>query len=128
MEVKGLSQGGQTTLDTNAQYTGNLAITNSHDIQNVNNSSSTSVSSEDKNSNKQYSEADVSKAVDKLNKLLEDNPTHVEYEVYGKFRDITIRIVDDNTKEVIQEIPPRKIIDMVDKLCELAGIMIDKKA
>ncbi|NEZ45866.1 flagellar protein FlaG [Clostridium niameyense] len=71
---------------------------------------------------------EVEKSVDKLNKLLEPKDIHLEYEIYGKFRDLTIRLVDNNTKEIIKEIPPKKIIDMVDKLCELAGILIDQKA
>lgn len=77
--------------------------------------------------NKEVTEKEVGKAVDKLNKLLEDKETHAEYEIYGKLKQLTVRIVNDNTKEVVQEIPPRKIIDMIDKLCELAGIFVDKK-
>lgn len=78
--------------------------------------------------NKQATEKDVKKAVDKLNKFMRDKDTHVEYELYGRFKDLTIRIIDNKTKEVLKEIPPRKIIDMVDKLCELAGVFMDKKA
>lgn len=74
-----------------------------------------------------YDEDEVKKAIDKLNKLFEDKSTHVEYEVYGKFNDITISIIDDNTNSVIKEIPPKKLIDMVDKLCELAGMFVDDK-
>ncbi|MCH5138504.1 flagellar protein FlaG [Clostridiaceae bacterium UIB06] len=77
---------------------------------------------------KELSEKEVGKAVDKLNKLLEDNATHAEYEVYGKSKDLTVRIVNNKTKEVVQELPPKKIIDMIDKLCELAGLFVDKKA
>ncbi|WP_082174054.1 flagellar protein FlaG [Clostridium niameyense] len=71
---------------------------------------------------------DLEKAVDKLNKLLDEKQTHIEYEVYGKFKDLTIKIINNKTNEIIKEIPPKKIIDMVDKLCEIAGILIDQKA
>ncbi|AVQ37364.1 flagellar biosynthesis protein FlaG [Clostridium botulinum] len=67
-------------------------------------------------------------SVDKLNKLLEGQDIQLEYEIYGKFRDLTIRLIDTKTKEVIKEIPPRKIIDMVAKLCEMAGVLVDEKA
>ncbi|MBV1821848.1 flagellar protein FlaG, partial [Bacteroidales bacterium MSK.15.36] len=43
-------------------------------------------------------------------------------------KSITIKILDHKTKEVVKEIPPKKLIDMVDKLCELAGVFLDKKA
>ena len=39
-----------------------------------------------------------------------------------------IKIIDENTKEVIVEYPPKKILDLIAKMCELAGIAIDKKA
>lgn len=77
---------------------------------------------------KNLTDKDVEKAVGKLNKLLEDKETHAEYEFYGKFNDLTVRIVNTKTKEVVQELPPKKIIDMIDKLCELAGMFVDKKA
>lgn len=73
-------------------------------------------------------EKEVSKAVDKLNKLFEDKATHVQYEIYGKSHNITIRIIDDKTNQVIKEIPPKKLIDFVDKLCQMAGILLDEKA
>ncbi len=74
------------------------------------------------------SRREVKASVDKLNKLLEGQDIRLEYEIYGKFRDLTIRLIDTKTKEVIKEIPPRKIIDMVAKLCEMAGVLIDEKA
>lgn len=76
---------------------------------------------------KQFSEDDIKKAAEKLNKLFEDRETHVEYEIYGKFKDITIKIIENSTKKVVKEIPPKKLIDMVDKLCELAGMFVDDK-
>lgn len=76
---------------------------------------------------KKPEEKEVKKSVDKLNKLLEDKETYLQYEVYGKFNDITIKIINKKTKETIKEIPPKKIIDMVAKLCELAGFFVDEK-
>ncbi|AVQ44421.1 TPA: flagellar protein FlaG [Clostridium sporogenes] len=71
---------------------------------------------------------EVKDSIDKLNKLLEGKDIQLEYEIYGKFRDLTIRLIDTKTKEVIKEIPPKKIIDMVAKLCEMAGVLVDEKA
>ena len=38
-----------------------------------------------------------------------------------------IKIHDKETDEVIVEYPPEKILDMVAKMCERAGIFMDKK-
>ncbi|MBI6872728.1 flagellar protein FlaG [Clostridium aciditolerans] len=124
MEVKNVSQGGQTSLDFNYGSVDTIQNINNHqqntDSKNIENNSNSEV--------KKVSVKDIEKAVDKLNKLFEDKATHVEYEVYGKRRDITIKIIDNDTKKVIKEVPPKKIIDMVNKLCELAGVFVDDKA
>lgn len=77
---------------------------------------------------KEIKEVDVKKAVDKLNKFLEDDKTHAVYEVHSKFKDLMIKIVDDKTGDVVLEIPPKKILDMIAKMCEMVGVMVDKKA
>jgi flagellar protein FlaG len=126
MEVKNVSQGGQTNLDFNNSVDEQQNTQNVQNVQNVQIDSSTSV---DKNvDSSKISEKDVKKAVEKFNKLMEDKSTHAEYEVYGKFRDITVSIIDDSTNKVIKEIPSKKIIDMIDKFCELAGVFLDQKA
>ncbi|AKN33914.1 flagellin [Clostridium carboxidivorans P7] len=62
-----------------------------------------------------------------MNKLLEGKQTHVEYAPVGRAKHMGIKIVDNETQEVIQELPPTKIVEMIDKLCELAGIMVDQR-
>lgn len=76
---------------------------------------------------KQVDKASLDKAINKLNKFLEDDSTHAEYSVHEDFNTIMIKIVDDKTKEVLMEIPPRKILDMVASICKQFGLL-DKKA
>lgn len=40
---------------------------------------------------------------------------------------ITIKIVDKETKKVIKELPPEKTLDMIAKVWEMAGILVDEK-
>ena len=40
---------------------------------------------------------------------------------------VTIKIVDKGTKELIKELPPEKTLDMIAKVWEMAGILIDEK-
>jgi flagellar protein FlaG len=35
--------------------------------------------------------------------------------------------VDNDTKEIIREIPPEKTLDMISKMWELAGLVVDEK-
>lgn len=78
--------------------------------------------------NQDYKLEEVHKAVDKLNKFMEDEDVYAEYSVHDKLNQIMIKIIDRNTKEVLLEVPPKKILDMVAKMCEMVGILVDKKA
>ena len=40
---------------------------------------------------------------------------------------VTIKIVDKDTKKVIKELPPEKTLDMIAKVWEMAGILVDEK-
>ena len=132
MEVRNNSQVMQTAINISSSQINNSNSDQQASVQ-VQHVSSDSIEVSIKkydqdDSSQKVPEKQVQKAVNKLNTLLEGKQVHAEYEVYGKFHDITIRIVDDNTKQVIQEVPPKKIIDMIDKLCELAGVLVDEKA
>lgn len=76
-----------------------------------------------------FTKNELDKSIKKLNNFLKDEKTHAEYSVHDKFTNtIMVKIINDDTKEVIMEIPSKKILDMVAKMCELVGIGIDKKA
>ena len=66
--------------------------------------------------------------MDKLNYFFSDKESSIEYEKHDVFNTYIVKIVDRETREVIREIPPRKILDMVASMCEIAGVLLDKKA
>ena len=74
-----------------------------------------------------FTKEDLDKALKKLNKFMEDDKTHAEYEKHKELGTVMVRIVDEKTDEVILEAPPKKILDMVASMCEQVGIL-DKKA
>ena len=69
----------------------------------------------------------LDKALEKINTFLDDNNTYAEYEMHDKLNHIMIRIINKDTHEVVLEIPPKKILDLVSKMCELVGILVDEK-
>lgn len=74
-------------------------------------------------------EKDIKSAVNKLNKFLQGENTHLEYERHKVFKNqFIVKIIDNKTKEVIKEVPSKKILDMVAEICKLAGVIVDKKA
>ncbi|TDT50617.1 flagellar protein FlaG [Fonticella tunisiensis] len=70
---------------------------------------------------------DLQSAVDRANRALFKNNTHLKFEIHDKTKDVMVKIVNDETGEVLKEIPPEKILDMVARLWEIAGILIDEK-
>ena len=67
----------------------------------------------------------IRKAVEKLNKSMPNS--EAVFGVHEKTNRVTIKIVDKSTKEVIREFPPEKTLDMIAKVWELAGILVDEK-
>lgn len=67
----------------------------------------------------------VRKAVETLNKKM----AHSEavFGIHDATNRVTIKIVDKDTKEVIKELPPEKTLDMIAKVWELAGILVDER-
>ena len=67
----------------------------------------------------------IKKAVEKMNQTL----SHSEaiFGIHEGTNRLTIKIVDKDTKEVIKEVPPEKTLDMIAKVWELAGILVDEK-
>lgn len=87
-----------------------------------------SQSEQDSNSyanQQQASNEQVRKAVEQMNK----NMAHSEavFGFHDKTNRVTIKIVDKDTKEVIKELPPEKTLDMIAKVWEMAGILVDEK-
>lgn len=73
----------------------------------------------------QQSNDKLKKAVEQLNK----NMPHSEavFGFHEKTNRVMIKIVDKNTKEVIKEFPPEETLDMIAKVWELAGLLVDEK-
>lgn len=64
-------------------------------------------------------------AVEDLNKRMHDS--EAIFGIHDKTNRVTIKIVDKETKEVIKEYPPEQTLDMIAKVWEIAGIMVDEK-
>ncbi|MDO4166528.1 MAG: flagellar protein FlaG [Eubacteriales bacterium] len=63
----------------------------------------------------------VSSANSKLSK------TRCEYSYDEATRRVSIKVFDKDSDELIREVPPEKSLEMLQKMWELAGIMVDEK-
>lgn len=74
---------------------------------------------------RQPSEETMKQAISNINKQLSN--TECVFGVHEATNRVTIRIVDKSSKEVIKELPPEKTLDMIAKVWELAGLLVDEK-
>ncbi len=74
-----------------------------------------------------YTKKDLDDALKKVNNFLKDENTRAEYDYYKDLKTTTIKIIDLDTKEVLLEVPPKKILDMVASMMRQVGLL-DKKA
>lgn len=95
--VKGLEKKSGNGNDTDAENT----------IQNANN-------------------INIKQSVSMINSKLNNN-TECIFGIHDETNRVMIKIVDRDTKEVIKEIPPEKTLEMITKLWEFAGILVDEK-
>ena len=67
----------------------------------------------------------VKKAVESINR----SQAHTEaiFGIHEGTNRVTIKIVDKESKKAIKEYPPEKTLDMIQKLWEMAGLMVDEK-
>lgn len=85
-------------------------------------------SNANQNENRQDEERElenIKKAVDNLNKSMKN--TSAIYGIHEGTNRVTIKIVNKQTKEVIKELPPEKTLDMISRVWELAGMLVDEK-
>lgn len=76
-------------------------------------------------SNKQPTNEQIKKAVETMNKKMEHS--EAVFGIHEGTNRVTIKIVNRDTKEVIKELPPEKTLDMIAKVWEMAGILVDEK-
>jgi len=115
MEIRGVSGSKATDFTKSNNVQENVKVSRTAEINNS-------------LSEKENSEKEIKNAVNKINKFLEGEGTHLQYEKHDVLNEMIVKVIDNNSNEVINEIPNKKILDMVAKMCEMAGILVDKKA
>lgn len=66
-------------------------------------------------------------AIDKVNQKIVPTKTRCEYSYHEETKRVSIKVIDQSTEEVIKEIPPEEALDMLSKVWELAGLLVDER-
>ena len=73
------------------------------------------------------SEKIIVSAIEKANKAMAGTNKRLEFSVHEKTKEIMVKVINSDTNEVVREFPPEKILDMVAKMWEMAGLMVDER-
>lgn len=69
----------------------------------------------------------IKSAVDHANQTMRHAKTKCEFSYHEETKRVSIKVIDEETEEVIREIPPEETLEMLSKMWELAGLMVDEK-
>lgn len=67
----------------------------------------------------------IKKVVEEINRKAHNS--EAIFGIHDATNRVTIKIIDKESKEVLKEYPPEKTLDMIAKVWEMAGLMIDEK-
>ncbi|HHU71965.1 MAG TPA: flagellar protein FlaG [Clostridiales bacterium] len=117
--AKPINTGGPKSVDANVNFEvlGNKPTQIIQPINGLDDEKQPSAASE------QYIRSELSK----VNNRLKSHNTRCEFGYHEETRRVTIKVMDKDTEEVIREIPPEETLDMIEKLWELAGLMVDER-
>ena len=74
---------------------------------------------------REASNENIMKAVSDLNKKMSNKIA--QFGIHEETNRVTVKIIDKETKDVLREFPAEETLEMIAKVWELAGIMVDKK-
>ncbi len=66
-------------------------------------------------------------AIERANKALQGKNTSFEFSIHEGTKEIMIKVLDKDTGEIVREIPSEKVLDMVAKMWEMAGLFVDER-
>jgi flagellar protein FlaG len=68
----------------------------------------------------------VKNAIAEVNRKM-NQKTRCEFAYHEDTKRVSIKVIDSETEEVIREIPPQETLDMLSKMWEVAGILVDEQ-
>lgn len=69
----------------------------------------------------------IKTAITEANNKLRHHMTRCEFSYHEETNRVSIKVIDKETDEVVREIPPEETLEMVQRMWELAGILVDEK-
>jgi len=69
----------------------------------------------------------IKEAVDKVNQKIVPSKTRCEFSYHEDTNRISIKVIDQTTEETIKEIPAEETFDMLARIWEFSGLLVDER-
>ena len=71
---------------------------------------------------------EVSSAVKKLNDALPQSAQSLEFEIDEESKDLVVKIIDRDTKEVVRQMPTKEALEMAKSIDKMVGRLLNQSA
>ncbi|UAL51998.1 flagellar protein FlaG [Metabacillus dongyingensis] len=74
-----------------------------------------------------FPKEELEKVVNGINDFLQPANTHIQFQLHEKLNEYYVTVVDNQTREIVREIPSKKMLDLYAAMTEFLGFVVDKK-
>lgn len=75
----------------------------------------------------EVSRGDLIKAVENVNEKIKVDNKKLECSYHERTKSFVVKVVDTATNEIIREVPPEKMLDMIADVWDRLGLFLDEK-
>lgn len=121
MSIRPISSGKAIKINTNQSK---------NEIANMKSDISNNILKEvnDKLNNKHTDNKDkLREIVEKINEFIKPNNTSLKFQLHEELKEYYVSVIDEDTQEIVREIPSKKLLDIYAAMTEFVGMVIDKK-
>lgn len=69
----------------------------------------------------------IESAVKRANNTMRMTKTSCQFQYHEETNRVSIKVIDKDTEEVIREIPSEEALELIQRMWEMAGILVDEK-
>nr|WP_275984078.1 flagellar protein FlaG [Paenibacillus hamazuiensis] len=84
-------------------------------------------SAEENGEHMSISEEQLVKAIERAVKAAQGHSLRLDISIHKQTEEVMVKVIDKDSGKVIREVPPEKKLDLLAKLWEMAGILVDER-
>lgn len=74
-----------------------------------------------------FKREDLDNAIEVANKVISGKNERFEFKLHERTGRMMVKLIDNETDEIVKEIPQEKMLDLVASIWDLVGILVDER-